>query len=284
MYATVEEYNRGHATVRLTNHGSRMTNLPVHTATVEEGERVIVDYSAEGQPYVRPLTALPTVADEPIGISYPEPEEENGMIAARISTTGRKPFETYYYFPGIGYDVHKESVPWDKIEWETQEGLVLPEVDGVLHFYAPEDGKYLVKYCIALEQHQDAPLDDGNIQFRVYHKNWNGSYMASMGAYQHRRWVATQSDGVDITVVCGTSICQLAPDTEQGWINTTVDVLVQAECNMPYWYPGDPGYGTGVATAFAYKAGCYPILEVYKIAQTGDSLEANYDHIWWQYW
>ena len=56
MYATVEHVIYGHATVRFANNGARMTSLPIIGADVNAGDQVVVDYSAEGTPYVRPLT------------------------------------------------------------------------------------------------------------------------------------------------------------------------------------------------------------------------------------
>jgi hypothetical protein len=55
VYATVEEYHGGLATVRLTGGGNRLTNLSTLGATVTVGERVTVDYSQGITPIVRPL-------------------------------------------------------------------------------------------------------------------------------------------------------------------------------------------------------------------------------------
>lgn len=285
MYATVEESVYGHATVRLASNGARMTMLPVLTASVEVGERVILDYSAEGQPFVRPLTVMPTEVEEPVAEGKPEEYEDLGLIAARITTTGRKPFQTYYYVPqGFGYDVHKEGLPWDKIAWETQEGLVDVDSGGDFVFRAPEDGKYLVRYCVGIETTNDSASWDGNVMFYVYQKYWNGFTWQGMGARQHRRYVAQKSDGVDVVIASGMCLVHLAPESESGFFRQTVDVFVQVECQMPWYYWYDPRPYVGIDTAFAYKEGCYPIIEIYKVAQTAGILEANFDHWWWKYW
>jgi hypothetical protein len=55
VYATVEEYKLGWATVRLATNGARLTNLSTQGAIVDSGDQVIVDYSAGVRPVVRPL-------------------------------------------------------------------------------------------------------------------------------------------------------------------------------------------------------------------------------------
>jgi hypothetical protein len=285
VYATVEEFTKGFATVRLATKGARMTNLPVLTASVAPGDRVVVDYSAEGQPYVRPLTALPTEAGEPTAVSAPEESEDMGIIAAKIGRDSRYPFETYYYSPsGFGYDVHKQGLPWNKVYWQTQDDLVQTEWGGDLVFRAPEDGKYLVKWCIGIETQLNNSGHDNNVQVYIYSRYFNGLLMNFVGGRRHIRYSATQFDGTDVVVSTGSTLVQLSPN-ENGWIEQSVDCMVQVEVQgMPWFSWDDPKPWVGRDTAFAYKEGCYPVIEIYKIAQTGNSLEANYDHIWWQYW
>lgn len=283
IYATVEESVYGYATVRLATNGARMTNLPVLTARVSEGEKVIVDYSAEGQPYVRPITALSTEADEPVAEGVPEVQEDSGLIAARLTRTSRYPFTAYYWVPfGEGYTVPKVVLPMDKVAWETQEGLCQIDAGGGFKFRAPEDGKYLVRWCIGIETTSGAPKWDGNVVVRIYTQGWVGGIITSSGGRIARRYVAQAEDGVGVVVASGTTLVQLAPGS--GFINETVDILVQVECEMPTYWDTDPPPYIGQDTAYAYKEGCYPVLEVWKIAQTGGVLEANFNHIWWQYW
>jgi len=60
VIATVEGYAAGFASVRVAGTGSRLTNLPC-TSAVAPGDIVIVDYSAEGAPVVRPQQLPPDV-------------------------------------------------------------------------------------------------------------------------------------------------------------------------------------------------------------------------------
>jgi hypothetical protein len=284
IYATVEEFVDGFATVRLASKGARMTMLPVHTSSVEPGERVVVDYSAEGQPYVRPLTALPTEDVEPVAESIPENPEDLGLVAARIGRGSAYPFQTWTILHQIGgTSIRKVGVPWNKLYWESQEGLVQTNSNGDLEFRAPEDGKYLVRWCIGIVGHADAVTWDGNIVFNVYSKFADGGTITPIGGRMHHRHVATVGDGVDLVVASGTTLVHLNPG-QNNFVQETIDALVQVEIKMPVneWWKPQPWYGRD--TGFAYKEGCYPILDIWKVAQTGDVLEANYDHIWWQYW
>jgi len=79
--AIVESRALGYATVRLVRNGARLTNLPAMGQNIKPGDTVIVDYSGEGRPIVRPLTVFPTVGTEPDleiapRVVHPEPEEE----------------------------------------------------------------------------------------------------------------------------------------------------------------------------------------------------------------
>jgi hypothetical protein len=76
MYATVEAYRLGRATVRLQDSGARLTNLSTIGGEVEPGQRVIVDYSAGITPIVRPeFLDAPTPELEPIAPDLPEEKE-----------------------------------------------------------------------------------------------------------------------------------------------------------------------------------------------------------------
>lgn len=81
VLATVESVALGHATVRLVRNGARLTNLPVLGSTIKPADKVIVDYSGEGRPIVRPLTIIPDARTDPSldiaeRVVRPEPEEE----------------------------------------------------------------------------------------------------------------------------------------------------------------------------------------------------------------
>lgn len=82
VFATVLETALGRASVQLVDGGSKLSNLPVVGRAVKPGQRVVVDYSAEGTPTVRPLTidvdyyAEDDELEEAERIIPPEPVEE----------------------------------------------------------------------------------------------------------------------------------------------------------------------------------------------------------------
>lgn len=285
MYATVEETVYGHATVRLADGGARMTMLPVLTATVEVGEKVVLDYSAEGQPFIRPLTALPTEAGVPSAPSAAEPPEELGLIAARMTRTSPVDFKTFYIVPdqGPGYSIRKKGFDLDHVAWETQEGLCKIQSDGFYDFCAPEDGKYLVRWCVAYEATHGLSAWDSSIMMRVYTIGaFSGMSWNECGGRMARRFVGQTEHGVDIVVCSGVTLVHLDA-IEGGNVSNRISGFVQVETQMPWKYASDPD-PEEEWIRMAYREGCYPVIEVYKIAQTGDTLEANYDHIWWQYY
>jgi hypothetical protein len=242
MYATVEETVYGHATVRLADGGARMTMLPVLTATVEVGEKVVLDYSAEGQPFVRPLTALPTEAGFVSAPSAAEPPEELGLVAARMTRTTPLDFKTFYIVPdqGPGYSIRKVGLDLNKVVWETQEGLCKVDDDGFFDFHAPEDGKYLVRWCVAYEATHDLSAWDSSIMFRVYTiGNFSGMYYNECGGRMARRFVGQTEDGVDIVVVSGSTLVHLT-SVAGGYVSNTVGAFVQVETQMPSKYASDP--------------------------------------------
>ena len=55
VYATVESYANGMATVRINPYGSRLSNLSTIGGIVSVGDTVIVDYTHGVIPIVRPL-------------------------------------------------------------------------------------------------------------------------------------------------------------------------------------------------------------------------------------
>lgn len=82
VYAIVEEINLGLATVRLCKGGARLTQLPVIGGQVLVGERVIVDYSSNVPPVVRPIEEHPPYDDEIFDIApmlplWQDEEEED---------------------------------------------------------------------------------------------------------------------------------------------------------------------------------------------------------------
>ena len=91
VYAVVEEASPfGTATVKLATNGARLTNLAVHGQAVAAGQRVVVDYSSEGKPYIRPLTII-TSGDDVITLGDTEEEiEDPGFICGRWTITDER--------------------------------------------------------------------------------------------------------------------------------------------------------------------------------------------------
>lgn len=81
-YCYVEQVLNRYATVRMGNrNGARLTNLPI-LGVLNVGDRAIVDYSAEGQPYVRAVTYYQEQDDGiqlPIGTisDIPDPDDDD---------------------------------------------------------------------------------------------------------------------------------------------------------------------------------------------------------------
>ncbi len=270
MFATVEEFNRGHATVRLAEKGARMTNIPVLTATVEPGERVILDYSAEGQPYVRPLTALPTIPDElDDAISGPEGYEDTGLIACRLSKRSPMTFPIYWVY-GWGVTPSRKAMNWDTVEWETQPGLCQwidsSYKEGYV-FVAPEDGKYIYRWAIGVNQ-CGYTYGSGNILAQSYLIYSTGINFFDLGGMCHTRFGgAPWTDGppgAETYVVGGTGIAHLA----EGW---TVGISLDIE-------PG--GMVSRPNATVPVSQGRYPILDIWKVSQTAPYLEATYDYVY----
>lgn len=78
VYATVEDYQLGLATVRLGVAGARLTNLSTIGGIVEPGQRVVVDYTAGLRPTVRPEYF--TVEEEPELTEIETPSEKGQGI------------------------------------------------------------------------------------------------------------------------------------------------------------------------------------------------------------
>lgn len=89
VYATVELALLGVATVRLTGSDQRMTNLPVYGRQVKTGDTVIVDYSAEGRPFVRVSIEKSLVTKPPTNVIVNDNtvDSDDGFIAGKVSLT-----------------------------------------------------------------------------------------------------------------------------------------------------------------------------------------------------
>lgn len=121
VYATVEEYKLGYATVRLAKNGARLTNLSTQGAIVTRGDQVIVDYSAGVKPVVRPLF-IPAYEPETLEIDSGKevtPPDDDFSCAVNV---------TYAYGHGLGpegedpfpYESWEQFIPistWTKIQF-----------------------------------------------------------------------------------------------------------------------------------------------------------------------
>lgn len=116
LYAIVEECHYGRATVRLAEDGARLSNLVVYGASVSPGETVIIDYSAEGVPSVRPLTIPePEVGLSLDGMSISEEVNTKGMVAGKIYASSSFLLDSYYgpYMTGGSSQVQLDSIAYD---------------------------------------------------------------------------------------------------------------------------------------------------------------------------
>lgn len=178
MYATVEGVAMGKATVRLATNGARLTNCPILGAEVSIGERVVVDYSAEGQPVVRPYTIPGTELIEETE-DEPEAEEQDSEFVyckytvsdAEINNPTVKAnigYSPWYLEPGficgswLGAYRYKTNfdnvVPWDEAIYESTE-ILDRNYAGVLDTYNPgkkgfirlPKGSYFINVTVGIE-------------------------------------------------------------------------------------------------------------------------------------
>ena len=80
-YAIVEEVILGLATVRLVKGGARLTSLPVIGGQVLIGDKVIVDYSSNIPPVVRPIDEHPYYDEEEFefALALPVPVDDEPL-------------------------------------------------------------------------------------------------------------------------------------------------------------------------------------------------------------
>jgi hypothetical protein len=106
----------GKATVRLATNGARLTNCSILGAAVIAGEKVIVDYSAEGPPIVRPYTILGAELDEVIEDEEKEPDPPQFVYGKFTSTINKVDPGTY-------------DIIWDTAIMDTWGMLNAPNTD-----------------------------------------------------------------------------------------------------------------------------------------------------------
>jgi len=285
QYAYVEEFIKGFATVRLGSpRGTRLTMLPVITKRVAPGERVIVSYSADGQPYVRPLTAMPEIPELPDGSGVGEQIEEQGIIAAKFGRDSAQPGIAWEQIGPIGYSTHMTSLELNYTYWETTPGLVKPYTAGRYgayydygyKFFAPEDGKYFCRFCVAFKYLASTDIPD----------RYTGDDMIDLffgTAMRRVRFCARRiDDGVDLITISGNAVIQAnaTPYTfeEGGTFTERIGEpgMDNEWTGVPqFWYDELPNPRIGLDFEYAYREGCYPVVEVWKIAQASQTLKGQ---------
>lgn len=109
VHAVVEMALMGRATVILVGSQKRMTNLPVYGKEVSSGDKVIIDYSAEGQPYVRSSIEYEDAEDPGIEVIFHDaPVDSNdGFVAGKAGLAANRVFsdtiagDTFTWIPII---------------------------------------------------------------------------------------------------------------------------------------------------------------------------------------
>jgi len=151
MYATVESYHLGLATVRLHENGARLTNLSTIGGEVEIGQTVIVDYSAGVNPIVRPeFVTEETDTLEPVLQEVFEPreipvEDEDYGCCAWQEGAGIADFWLYDAQPFIvpfGYNMDYEG--YHAGSWDTGGWIDWTANPGRDYLLVPRDGKYII--------------------------------------------------------------------------------------------------------------------------------------------
>ena len=178
VYATVESYALGKATVRI-HGGSRLTNLSTIGGDVAEGDTVIVDYSAGTVPIVRPIfpEAEEEIELDPLEVNLPdiaslaqEPAQEDFPIAisdlrpdigclAHHQHGYFNESVTWWYFmlnsntptllpwsfnEGVEYDDGDYWARWYGAEWASTGLMDLTSLMGSAYITIPVTGKYII--------------------------------------------------------------------------------------------------------------------------------------------
>jgi hypothetical protein len=256
MKATVEEVVYGTATVRLAYRGARLTSLPIVGSPVQAGNIVAVDYSAEGQPYVRPLTQplseeeaiLPEATDAPTDL-----EEDEALLVARI--TRDSPYSYVATYGGLSFTTHK--LIWNHCEYDT--GGFYSEND--TNVYVPKTGRYLIQWTVAI-----GPGKSHWRNWKGYHAEMclcEGSWGFYIGGDQWHRWPFGGTD-------------KLVMGASQIWsMNAGNYFRIYVEAQRPN-YPWPSKYDVDIL----YEKGKYPIMDIWYLTGYGPSEKC---HVQW-YW
>lgn len=260
MYATVEHVVYGYATVRLASNGARLTNVAVLGADVAIGDRVVVDYSAEGKPYVRPLT-----------IPYPQPGIDEGSAntqeietdpydygieIARITIGSQYTAQTGWNC-GAGCVPIPHYVKFNTAIYDPAGMFGTDIIDGHGYLQPHSPGRYLIRWSCAVSE----PMEPQGSHLRISCNLDNGKFL---GGPRWRRWF-THGSG-NWMLVGGSIIMTLYnSDTER--------VAVRI---APEWGGWSAETGDDNSTYTILQAsGKYPILEMYKICNLGSGPQAR---------
>jgi hypothetical protein len=270
MYATVESTALGLATVRLANRGARLTNLPILGAAVAPGERVIVDYSAEGKPIVRPYTIrVPDVVPENIS---PMPIEENNSDFVYLELTRSTPVEYEYYSSSSPISFYANHfLPFETAIHDTA-GIFVPSVGG----FRCSSGVYWVSITIAVQPKWGINNDANNFRANPHF----GSFRYPLGI-QWRRWITQDTTLVlsyggiyKLDIDIPHPVTSAAALSSYGSVRLVTDGGPQLSTYPPSI--GDPNPPKFLVPVLANR---YPILRLLKIADTDQNISVATP--WW---
>lgn len=181
IYATVEEYNLGKATVRLIDNGARLTNLSTIGKAVSPGDMVIIDYSAGVNPIVRPSFEQQSSTTPPEAIdatSYTEDEEQDPIFLEDVGAAGLLNDQsypiyknTYAYLP-FKYNNSTPTHDYDMAGyWETGGGWIDWDTYGGRDYIeVQKTGKYIIQTeWLCWHSHVTDWIEfSGHTKFRIY--------------------------------------------------------------------------------------------------------------------
>ncbi len=246
VYATVDEVSPfGTATVRLATNGARLTNLPVHGQTVVAGQRVVVDYSSEGKPYVRPLTII-TSSDDVITLGDTDREIEQPAFLLGRWTISDNRVSSIYDEDGYNYMFFDEQL-------YGTEGFAMNELlPGNLSWNCMSfeySGKYLLSATVAIEarRHVDGPPRDMALMFLVKPYNRNVLWFLVPAGRRRRRMGDSGLYILNISTI---------------WQFSSQDIL-HTRLSLEYLNTGDADWN------FVKDLPKYPVLDIWRIAPDG---------------
>lgn len=136
IYATVENYANGLATVKMSANGQRLTNLPA-TAPLSSGQSVLVDYSSGIPPIVQPLI----ISEENISPILEEATETG--VETFVENEVQGGFSVYCEYDNVSFTGTWKTLFWTNSLWDD---------DGVLNAQRvtiAKTGMYIVTAQVA---------------------------------------------------------------------------------------------------------------------------------------